>query len=236
MRRRVAGFALAAIVAALGWVIYTEPHIRAYLCPSCAGFREIAPRIYVDAQANDADIDLALQSLEQGKAMVMEFYPARTSSPIWLLCLSGQCGVQAQPRPKAMAYMNMFVFVYPDGVTPTILAHELAHTELHHRAGSYRRLTSQAVPTWFDEGLAVYISRDTRYLNVQDGVVTGCKAGDWPVPPADQRVFRRRAATETEELYTASACKTIAWLDRHGGPEAVIDTLARIRAGGAFDD
>ena len=120
--------------------------------------------------------------------------------PVWLMCLSGECGVRTPPLPLAMAYMNLFVFVYPDGATRTILAHELAHAELHQRVGSGRRFFSQAVPTWFDEGLAVYISQDTRYLDVEDSVVTGCKDGNWPQPPSDQRTFRRLGATEAEAI------------------------------------
>ncbi|MCC1482229.1 hypothetical protein [Roseibaca sp. Y0-43] len=130
-----------------------------------------------------------------------------------------------------MAYLNLFVFVYPDGATATILAHEMAHGELHARLGTARRLVSQPVPTWFDEGLAVLVSQDSRYLEFASGAVTGCKAGDWPEPPSDQSSFRRQAATEAEALYTASACKTIAWLDDHGGINATPALMDRIRSG-----
>jgi hypothetical protein len=90
------------------------------------------------------------------------------------------------------------------------------------------------VPTWFDEGLAVLVSHDPRYLEITDGEVTGCKAGDWPQPPSNQREFRRRAATETEALYTASACLTLDWLEEHGGIRAVPAMLGHIRSGDLF--
>lgn len=232
--RRLTALVFVLMSIALAWLLYSEPHLRTYLCPACSGFREVAPQIYVDQQATDAQIDAALQDLATAEGMVLDFYQERMSDSVWLLCLSGDCGVRIPPLPLAMAYMNLFVFVYPDGATPTILAHELAHAELHERVGSNRRFFSQAVPTWFDEGLAVYISQDTRYLNVEDGVVTGCTAGDWPQPPSDQRTFRRLGATEAEAIYTASACQVIDWLDHHGGAEAVVSLLGEIRAGDSF--
>lgn len=232
--RRLTALVFVLLSIALAWLLHSEPHVRAYLCPACSGFRQVAPQIYVDQQATDAQIDAALQDLAAAEGMVLDFYPERMSDPVWLLCLSGECGMRSLPRPLAMFYMNLFVFVYPDGATPTILAHELAHTELHERVGSNRRFFSQAVPTWFDEGLAVYISQDTRYLDVEDGVVTGCTAGDWPQPPSDQRTFRRLGSTEAEAIYTASACQVIDWLDHHGGAEAVVSFLGEIRAGDSF--
>ncbi|TQM89744.1 hypothetical protein [Roseinatronobacter monicus] len=232
--RRLIALVFVLLSIALAWLLHSEPHVRAYLFPACSGFRQVAPQIYVDQRATDAQIDAALQDLATAEGMVLDFYPERMSDPVWLLCLSGDCGMRSLPRPLAMAYMNLFVFVYPDGATPTILAHELAHAELHERVGSNRRFFSQAVPTWFDEGLAVYISHDTRYLDIEAGVVSGCKTGDWAQPPSDQRTFRRLGATKAEAIYTASACQVIDWLDHHGGAEAVVSLLGEIRAGDSF--
>lgn len=224
---------LALVAAVSAYILYSEPHIRAYLCPPCSGFHEIAPRIYADSSASEAQIDAALQNFIAAQDLVTQVYPDRAADPLWLICLSGACGVTEGPRPLAMAYMNLFVFVYPQGANPTILAHELAHAELHARLGTAHRLVSQPVPTWFDEGLAVIVSQDTRYLEVADGTPLRCKAGKWPDPPSDQRTFRRRAATETEALYTASACRVIDWLGDKGGRSAVPDLVAQIRSGGA---
>ncbi|NBB99036.1 MAG: hypothetical protein GVY34_12880 [Alphaproteobacteria bacterium] len=222
---------LALIAVACTYILSSEPHLRAYLCPACLGFREIAPRVHADSQASDAQIDAALDSMNAAQGRLAQAYPDRVATPVWLLCLSGNCGVAGGPRPLAMAYMNLFVFVYPDGANATILTHELAHAELHARLGTARRLLSQPVPTWFDEGVAVLVSKDPRYLEIANGVVTGCKAGDWPEPPSDQRTFRRRAATQAEALYTASACRVIDWLADKGGVSALPDMVTRIRAG-----
>lgn len=227
--------ALLAILAlsctASAYVLYSEPHLRAYLCPACSGFDEVAPRIYADSRASAAQIATALHSFATAEALVQQAYPDRAADPIWLMCLSGACGLDTVPRPRAITYMDRFVFVYPEGATPTIVAHELAHTELHARLGTSRRLLSQPVPTWFDEGLAVLLSQDPRYLDITNGEVTGCKTGNWPEPPADQRTFRRRAASEAVALYTASACLVIGWLADKGGVTAIPALLRDIRSG-----
>jgi hypothetical protein len=233
--RRGVGWGLSAAIVVLSFVgvffVAKEPHLRAYLCPTCAGFHQIAPRVYADDGASELPIIAALKAFSDAEEMLQRAYPGRASDPIWLLCLSGDCGVKTPPRPLAMAYLDLFVFVYPEGVTATILAHELAHAELHARLGTAHRLVSNPVPTWFDEGLAVLVSQDPRYLEVVNGEVAGCKAGDWPEPPSDPRSFRRRAATDAEALYTASACRVIDWLDDNGAVDALPPVLEQIRIG-----
>jgi hypothetical protein len=224
---------LAILGLAVGWLLWTEPHVRAYLCPACTGFHEVAPRLFVDDQASKAQVSAAIESLAAAKERVADFYPNLLSDPIWLFCMSGDCGGRGLPKPKALAYADLFVFVYPDGADATIIAHEMAHTELHQRVGSSTRL-SQAVPAWFDEGLAVVISRDARYLNVEDGIMTGCKAGNWPQPPSSSAEWRRLGAIDTVSIYTAAACKVIDWLEAQGGAGAVDALLKEVRAGQHF--
>ena len=232
--RRIALAAMVAFGAAVGWLLYSEPHLRVYLCPACSGFRHVAPQVYVDADATDAQVRRGLEDLATAKRQVLDFYPALVSDPVWLLCLSDSCRAGSVPRPLAMAYTNVFVFVYPEGANPTILAHELAHTELRQRLGSVLLRMSAAVPAWFDDGLAVVISRDTQYLTLDDGQVTGCRTAGLPEPPSDRRSFRRLGATRAQDRYTASACKVISWLEDKGGPQAVLAMLDSLRAGQPF--
>ncbi|WP_339109058.1 hypothetical protein [Thioclava sp. GXIMD4216] len=216
-----------------GGVAYAAPEIGLYLCPRCYGYRPVAPHVYADGQASDAQIRSALDNLEGASARVRGVYPDLASDPEWLLCLSEACNLSVRTGPRAMAYLDRFVFVTGRGTSVTILAHELAHAELHHRVGAFHFLTG-AVPAWFDEGLAVYISRDTRYLSLREGRILGCDDAGRISPPADAGDFRRRAATESHALYTASACKVMDWLARHGGLQGVIAMEASLRRGGQF--
>ncbi|MFD1796075.1 hypothetical protein FQV27_02080 [Paracoccus aurantiacus] len=132
-----------------------------------------------------------------------------------------------------MAYLNTFVFVYPDGATVPILAHEVAHAELHKRVGVLRFIGG-AVPAWFDEGLAVYISGDERYLDVKNGTIIGCRDTELAELPSDGRLFRHLAASNANALYTASACKVIDWMNEHDGMRGVIRFEQSVRSGTAF--
>lgn len=51
----------------------------------------------------------------------------------------------------------------PEGLTPLVLTHELAHVALHAKM-SLKDLVSPRFPTWFDEGLASWIAGDDRLI------------------------------------------------------------------------
>lgn len=216
-----------------GAIVYAAPHVGVFLCPGCYGFSKGASRVCFDDGANETQAAIALENLAAANRQVLEFYPDRSTRPVWLFCLSEQCLDRFGRGPLALTYFGRFVFVYPDGATATILTHETAHTELQNRAGITRSIEG-VVPAWFDEGLAVYISRDPRYLRLRDGKVTGCRERNLPEPPTDGRRFLHLAATQAYTVYTASACKVIDWLDDHGGPQGVIDMAVAIRAGQPF--
>ena len=65
--------------------------------------------------------------------------------------------------PKANAYYHWWILVSPRGLQSFIVAHELAHAELHKRLGFYR--TYFDYPHWKNEGMAVWVSRDPRYMD-----------------------------------------------------------------------
>ena len=66
-----------------------------------------------------------------------------------------------------------------------LLAHEFSHVELHAQIGVFRLLMG-AIPAWFDEGLAVIVADDPRYLRPGATSATRCSAepgGDLPSSP-----------------------------------------------------
>lgn len=111
-----------------------------------------------------------------------------------------------------------------------IASHELVHAEQHQRLGSrYDR-----VPRWFNEGLAVVIADDPRYL-------TAKPAGErCPIDYA-QALAATRAATVPspgagQDFYRNGVCVVDRWLATHGGPDAVHDLNRRLLAGETFTD
>lgn len=189
--------------------------------------------MWVDDKAQPSEIAAAKANLAAARARLGRFYPALTARPKWLFCLSQTCAARFAKGARAFTWVDWFVFVTPRGNSVTVLTHEMAHAELHHRIGMIAFLRHR-VPAWFDEGLAVWISRDTRFVDVQDGKVTGCTAKGLPEPPADPRLFLHLAGDRTRAVYTASACKAGAWLAAHGGASGVLEMAASIRSGAPF--
>ena len=65
-------------------------------------------------------------------------------------------------RALAMNYGAAFMTIGSRGRSPTILSHELSHSERATRLGILGRARDRT-PAWLDEGIAVIVSEDARY-------------------------------------------------------------------------
>ena len=156
-----------------------------------------------------------------------------------LACASRDCERRLGGRgPVAITHSVPGISVIrlaPEGRTPVILAHELAHAVVHGRAG-VRALMTSRLPAWFDEGLAVIASEDPRFLGAaRDGErfglsrCIGAPGEDLPVHSRDWLPF---AARNRGAPYAAAACRVLGWMADHGGWDGVLAALAEMRAGG----
>lgn len=100
------------------------------------------------------------QVIRQAHRLVADFYGSQESSPSLLICLTDACYSRiGGKKERGIAILNRSVMLSPRGVDAMIASHEMSHVELHNR------LTPAAeLPQWFDEGLAVVVSDDARYL------------------------------------------------------------------------
>ena len=83
------------------------------------------------------------------------------SWPIHVFCFSDACYQGfGGGSPRAKSFGRHRTLIGPHGLTAAYVAHEWWHADLYSRLGfwSWRK-----VPTWFDEGTAVWISGDLRY-------------------------------------------------------------------------
>jgi hypothetical protein len=122
---------------------------------------------------------------------------------------------------RGMAMFDLALILAPGGDNPVIAAHELSHIELHSRLGHWKTF-ERAVPQWFDEGLAVVVSGDPRYLK-PEGVADRCTAAPVAELPTSRGDWVAHA--ERDDLYPKAACRVLRWMNAHGGP-AAIDRLA----------
>jgi hypothetical protein len=120
------------------------------------------------------------------------------------------------------------VFMGPDGHTTDVLAHELMHSELHHRVGAWQRMVQ--IPTWFDEGLAMQVDHRSRY----DLSPQAAQTADAVRSLSTMSAFSR--GDEPTVVYHYAAAKaTVAALLAKADPASLYARLARMREGASFD-
>lgn len=136
-----------------GGVAFAYPSVAAATCPGCYGLESVGDGVY--AEGRRADV---LRVVAAARARVGAFYGGLKSSPRLLACVTEACYTHiGGGREKGVAVLNRAVMLSPRGLDPVIASHELSHVELH------ARLVKDA-PQWVDEGLAVVVSQDPRYL------------------------------------------------------------------------
>ncbi|MGX9981777.1 hypothetical protein [Methylobacterium fujisawaense] len=205
---------------------FTFPTAAAVGCPSCYGFFHIADGIYVESTMPSDRGMAAKATVEAARARVRTFYGDLQSRPRVLLCVTDTCYRPLGGGSRGVTLLDHALILSPRGADTAIAAHELAHVELHKRIALWATLL-RSIPQWFDDGLAVVVSDDPRYLAPGPNRCRVEPGGDLP---------NSRAAwietTETTGLYARAACKVSHWLDTHGGSAG----LLRLVASGTYQD
>ncbi|MGH1587243.1 hypothetical protein ACRBEV_01440 [Methylobacterium phyllosphaerae] len=203
---------------------FTYPAAAAAGCPSCYGFTDLGDGIYVEGNMPPDRRAAARATVEAARARVRAFYGDLQSSPRVLLCATEDCYRPLGGGSRGVTLLDRALILSPRGADTVIAAHELAHAELHRRVGLPATL-GRSVPQWFDEGLAVVVSDDPRYLAPGPDRCRVEPGGDLPTS--------RAAWIETAEsagLYARAACRVSRWLDAHGGAAGIL----RLVASGSF--
>lgn len=223
---------LTAFSAAVASLHFAYPAVATAGCPSCYGFTDVGGGIYVQRMMPVRDREAARATIEKARARVRAFYGSLEAHPRLLLCQTDDCYRPLGGGSRGISLLDRALILSPRGIDVVIAAHELAHAELHRRAG-LRATLFRSIPQWFDEGLAVSISDDPRYL-APTSQPDRCKVepdGDLPVS--------RGAWIETAQsasLYARAACKVSRWLGSHGGRDGVLHLAAGVAEGADFGD
>jgi hypothetical protein len=211
MRKRlrwVIGGVLAVLVLAVGGVLLTYPSVGAITCPGCYGLTSVRDGVYTERGLGDAQREQLVALANDADRRVAGFYGERRTTPRLLACFSDGCYSRiGGGGEKGIAVLNRAVMLSPRGLDAVIASHEMSHVELHERL-------DRTIPQWFDEGLAVVVSQDPRYLGdhcerVFDGPLPETLTGWLDAVSADQQV------------YSKAGCRVQRWLDANGGPAAV---------------
>ena len=143
---------------------YATPGPQRMLAPQLYGLIEIADGVYTD-EPSRAGQELLL--ISQANARVKAFFGSLEATPRYVLCTTLMCErTFGKANRIAVTYGWHAIHLPPRGTNdphlgPILLTHERMHSELHKRWG-VGQLWDDRFPTWFDEGLASYVSGDDR--------------------------------------------------------------------------
>lgn len=225
-KRAVIGTILSGM-AAVGLVAFGYPAVSATICTACYGMRHAGPGLIVDRDMPAEMHDLLLANSEEAESRVRGFYGAFESAPVIVACSTDACDRRMGGR-GALALTTTTPFgaitrVSPRGQTTTILAHEFSHVALHRRIGWWR-LANGAMPAWFDEGIAVIVSDDHRYLNPGTTAAERCVRDSGSPLPSSPAEWGPQAGKD-RMIYADAACRVLRWMDAHGGRDGLLKAI-----------
>ena len=109
-------------------LVWRLPLLGALACPGCYGLTKLAPGIYAEPGA--ADIPALART---ARARVAAFLGPLATRPTLLACQTQECHARlGNGGARALTWGTALVYLSPRGLSPTILAHELAHAEIQN--------------------------------------------------------------------------------------------------------
>lgn len=231
IRSGLAGVTLAIISAAL--LIWAQPALAALACPRCFGFERLQDSVFADPAMILAERSRLAVIISEGQARAASFFGSLHERPVILACASSECSRRMGDKgARAVSYAQFGLRLAPRGLDSITVAHELTHIEVHGRIGLVRFMPG-AIPAWFDEGLAVLVSEDPRYL-LPEGATDRCRSEPSNELPSSMGDWMRRASAD-DRLYAQAACRVLRWSDAHGGRQALLALIDRVSAGERFE-
>ncbi|MFC0864110.1 hypothetical protein ACFHYQ_17585 [Sphaerimonospora cavernae] len=223
------GVAAVLVVTAAVVVAVAFPSVAATICPGCYRMERLGPGLYVESGLSDAQRRQVVAIAEQANQRVSDFYGGRESSPRILACLTDECYRRiGGGRERGIAVLDRAVMLSPRGIDPVIAAHELSHVELHARLGG----SGSRVPQWFDEGLAVLVSDDPRYLAPKTAG-DRCLVDSREALPVTLAAWLR-AAFADQRMYGKAACQVSRKLGTDDPRGAALRLIKRLSGGDTF--
>jgi hypothetical protein len=235
-RRWLAKLAMAfvalAVIAAAG-TIYAYPAVAAVACPTCYGLDWLDSNVFVDRNMPAGDRAHVIDILSEARKRVATFYEDFTSTPRTLVCSTEDCYQHiGGHRERGKSFFDFALMLSPRGLSVTIASHELSHIELHHRVGFIRSLTN-AIPAWFDEGVAVIVADDRRYL-APVAAPDRCLVRSDKSLPNTMSEWNRVAGEQDSHIYAEAACRVSDWMSHEGGSYAVRNLVQTVSTGTPF--
>jgi len=162
VRRFVIIVAILAILGIRFFQFAQHPVMRSYLV-RWSDLDQIAPNIYVDPEMPETDREFLLVAAKEAKTRITALYGDYKAAPVIIaghtMDVMAKFGGNTYNRVGRtyLTALGQYIVFGPDGSTNLdVIAHEIAHSELAQRIG-YK--TVNALPDWFEEGLALQVDK-----------------------------------------------------------------------------
>ncbi|AYG64928.1 MULTISPECIES: hypothetical protein [unclassified Rhizobium] len=229
---KAATLAILLIATTAAGVSAAYPTVAAVACPNCLGFKKTQGQVYVEDGMAPQQQAAVLQTIAAARDRLRQFYGTIDGDPKIFVCGDDNCYRKiGGGKSRGMALLNLALFLSLQGTTVTIASHEMSHIELHTRIGLIKTFRRD-VPQWFDEGVAVLVSDDSRYLRPTSSPDRCLVEPDGALPTSRSAWIESAASTS---LYAKAACRVSKWIADHGGSPAVTQLLANVAAGQSFE-
>jgi hypothetical protein len=164
---------------------------------------------------------------------VATFFQSPFPSPKVFICANEACYRHAEGRggiSKAISWWDKALILSPRGQNITIITHELTHIEFHHLLGAN---IYTSVPSWFDEGLAAYVSDDRRYL-APEGTENRCLVAENDNLPTTNSQWWQQMSRDPKHAYAQATCRVVKWMAANGGQAGLLKLVRNAKSGQEF--
>ena len=209
------------------------PAVVAAACPRCYGFEPVGDRVYVGNDMTAEERRRLGENLASARETVAAALGPTEARPFVFACSTDGCdrrvGGRGREGAAAEAQNTPWFGVVrfgPRGIDETVLAHELAHVTLHEVVGAWPVMDGR-FPAWLNEGVAVIVSNDARYLRPGETADERCLVE--PDGPLPESPFEWAPASGLDRsLYARAACASLRWLEANGGAPGLLAALRRV--------
>ncbi|SPF77915.1 hypothetical protein [Pseudoprimorskyibacter insulae] len=224
MRRRITAISLgiAGLFAITACAVPGHHHL---IAPGLSGLGEIAPNVWTD-DPQTAEAQLAL--LAQGQALAETLFDDVVPGSI-VLCTQSPCAKQFNLYVPGLAFEDRLIAFAPDGVTLPVITHEFVHVGLQRRIGP-APIRSGRIPAWFNEGLAVWVSPDPRYIRPASE-----PQALWVTAAQTPKDWKAMAGPDSFAALYGAAGRMVEAIAEDIGRDGLLALVDAVASGAAFD-
>jgi hypothetical protein len=209
--------------------------LAAGLCPQCYGFENKGNDLFIENGATPQDFETMQYFRNKATKDVKIFFPDFSAKPRFIVCKTRECDSKMGViGAKAQTFGQSLIFISSRGWEQKFITHEISHAAFHQIAGSILS-PSGIFPAWFDEGVAVIVSNDERYIRPEKIGLAACIKTDIKDLP-NNRIKWGAAAGKDILVYSRAACRVEIWLDKIGGPSKFYENFKSNVANGEFKE